>query len=66
MIIEAGDIGVIVDTGTNAPGVPLQRLEAGEWRDFEQDGEPVRWPVKIDTLPPDATWVACRGGTHPR
>lgn len=52
MIIEAGDLGVIVDTGLNRPGDPLQRLEAGQWRDFEQDGELVRWPVKLETLPP--------------
>ena len=50
MIIQAGDIGVEIDTGNNTG--TLQRLEAGEWTDYLVDGELDEWPVKADTLPP--------------
>jgi hypothetical protein len=34
MIIQAGDLAVELDTGTNTPGEILQRLESGEWKDY--------------------------------
>jgi hypothetical protein len=52
VIHQAGDLGVTVDTGTNAPGVPLQRLEAGQWIDYQVNGKPVCWPVELASLPP--------------
>ena len=52
MITQAGDLGVILDTGTNQPGVSLERFEAGEWKPFTMDGEPVLWPVKLESLRP--------------
>jgi hypothetical protein len=51
MIIQAGDLAVEVDTGTNQPGV-IQRLEGGQWRDYLRDGKPVRWPVEVERLEP--------------
>jgi hypothetical protein len=53
MIIQAGDLGVEIDTGLNRPGY-LQRLENGEWRDYVRDGKPVLWPVKVEEL--EAGW----------
>jgi len=38
MIIQAGDLGVEIDTGTNQPGAILQRYEDGQWQDYVVDG----------------------------
>jgi hypothetical protein len=51
MIIQAGDLAVEIDTGTNKPG-KVQRLENGQWVDYVKNGKPVRWPVKEDELEP--------------
>ena len=51
MILQAGDLGIEIDTGLNRPGT-LQRLEDGRWVDYLKDGEPVRWPVKVEDLKP--------------
>ena len=52
MIYSAGDLAVEIDTGTNQPGSILQRLDGGEWRDYEVDGKPVVSPVEIEDLTP--------------
>jgi len=41
MILQAGDLGLVLDTGLNRPGI-LQRFEDGDWRDLDRDGKPVR------------------------
>ena len=51
MITHAGDLGVTLDTGNNRPGT-VQRFDGKAWHDFVIDGEPVRWPVKLERLPP--------------
>jgi hypothetical protein len=51
MVIQAGDLAVEIDTGTNIPGT-LQRHEDGEWRDYVRDGKPGRWPLKLEQLEP--------------
>jgi hypothetical protein len=51
MIIQAGDLGVAVDTGSNTPGV-LQRLVADRWIDYRVNGQPVQWPVRLEQLEP--------------
>ena len=43
---------VEIDTGANAPGEILQRLESGEWKDYLVDGKPVFSQVDYTTLPP--------------
>jgi hypothetical protein len=52
MSIQAGDLGVEIDTGLNRPGAIVQRLDGEEWRDYLQDGKPVVWPVKEEELEP--------------
>ena len=52
MIIQAGDLGVELDNGTNTPGAILQRLENGEWSDYLVDGEHVAERVGLESLPP--------------
>ena len=52
MVILAGNLGVQIDTGTNAPGAVLQRLEGGRWTDCEIDDKPVSWPVQLERLQP--------------
>jgi len=61
MILQAGDLVVEIDTGTNEPGQILQRLEAGDWKDFQIEGEPVFSPADINTLPSGEVTVATRG-----
>ena len=43
MIIQAGDLGIELDTGLHPDGKTLQRLENGKWVDFILDGESVTW-----------------------
>jgi len=52
LIIQAGDLGVELDTGNNQPGALLQRHENGRWQDYMVDGQPVTSPVDIEQLPP--------------
>ena len=52
MIIQAGDLGVELDTGTNAPGAILQCLDNGEWRDYLVDGKLVTRTIELESLPP--------------
>jgi hypothetical protein len=42
MILQAGDLGFELDTGTNVPGEILQRLDDGEWQYYLVDGKPAR------------------------
>lgn len=51
MIIQAGDLGVELDTGTNSPGAILQRWD-GEWRDYLVNGETVTEPIELESLSP--------------
>ena len=51
MIIQAGDLAVEIDTGTNEPGQILQRLEAGERIDYPPE-KPLIWPLDYRKLPP--------------
>jgi hypothetical protein len=52
MIIQAGDLGIEIDYGTNQPGAVLQRLEGSVWKDYLVDSEPVREPLDLESLPP--------------
>lgn len=52
MMYQAGDQQILYDSGRNNPGDILQRKEAGGWVDFEVDGEVVRAPVDLYSLPP--------------
>ena len=67
MIIQAGDLGIELDTGTNRPGSVLQRYEARQWRDNQRDGKPVRWPVKLERLAvylrPSSVFDSLAGGS---
>jgi hypothetical protein len=47
MIIQATDLGIEIDTGTNESGAVMQRLEDGEWRDYLRNGKRLRWPVAV-------------------
>jgi hypothetical protein len=40
-------LGVEIDTGTNAPGAILQRLDYEEWIDHQVNGKRVYSPVDI-------------------
>lgn len=51
MFVHAGELGIVVDTGTNQHG-KLQWLEDDEWVDFKRDGEVVQWPIPLKELPP--------------
>jgi hypothetical protein len=52
MIVQAGDLGVELDSGDNTVGAVLLRLEAGEWKPYLKDGKPLTWTVDYTTLPP--------------
>lgn len=39
MIYSARNLGIEIDTGSNAPGAALQRLAAGEWIDHLIDAK---------------------------
>ena len=52
MIVQAGDIGVQIDTGLNQPGGILHRLEGAEWKPVLKEGRIVRWPVNLESLRP--------------
>ena len=52
MIIQAGDIGVTLDTGNNCPDCKLQRLTSEGWQDYREDGELKLGPIDISTLQP--------------
>jgi hypothetical protein len=51
MIYSAGDLGIQIETGTNAPGATLQRKEKGYWNDYLVDWEPVTNLFDVETLP---------------
>ena len=51
MIFQAGGPDVEIDTGTNHPGV-LLRLDGDRWKPYLQNGKPINWPVKLESLPP--------------
>ena len=52
-MISAGTGPLIwIDHGKDEPGMTLQRLDGGEWVDYEVKGEVVVSPVKIEKLPP--------------
>jgi hypothetical protein len=50
MIIQAGDLGVKLERGTNTLGAILQRW-LGEWRDNLVEGKPVAESVELEPLP---------------
>ena len=52
MIIQAGDLAVELDTGTNKPGSILQRFDGAEWHDCTVNGECLVYPIEINSLPP--------------
>ena len=52
MIIQAGDLSIQIDTGTNQPGAIVQRLVNGVWQDYLKDDQPVTWPVALEQLAP--------------
>jgi hypothetical protein len=51
VIIQAGDLGIEIDLGSDIPGSVPQRYENGKWRDYLVDGEPVYWPFDLESLP---------------
>ena len=51
MIIQAGDLGVKIDTGHSESGA-RQRLEGNLWKPYRKDGKPVCWPIKLMKLEP--------------
>jgi len=51
MFVQAGELGIVVDTGISQHG-KLQRLEDDEWVDFKRDGKVLHWPVPLRELPP--------------
>ena len=54
MMLFAGDLGVLIDFGNSRPGLVLQRRESrlsDVWRDFKIDGETVKAPFDIESLP---------------
>jgi hypothetical protein len=52
MILQAGDLGILIDFGDNLPGSVLQRKEGGKWRDYEVDRRTVTAPIDVNSLPP--------------
>jgi hypothetical protein len=55
MIVAGTSPPISIDLGSNEPGMSLQReYRDGRylvWRDYHVDGETVKSPVDIDTLP---------------
>ena len=51
MMWSAGDLGLVIDLGSNKPGSVLQRQENGDWRDFMVDDQPVTNPFDAELLP---------------
>ena len=52
MMYSAGDLGLVIDFGSNEPGAVLQRQEDGNWHDYVVDGEPVTNPFDMNTISP--------------
>ena len=52
MISAGTHTGVRIDLGNDDPGMVLQRLDGGLWRDYLVGGGPVLSPVDIEALPP--------------
>ena len=52
MIIQAGDLGVVIDFGPDQPGAILQRKVKGHWHDYLVDDEPVVNPFDVESLVP--------------
>ena len=55
MIVAGTHLPINIDVGSNEPGMTLQReyREGGKlvWRDAVKDGQVIKSPVDIDTLP---------------
>lgn len=49
MIVAGTGPFIHIDLGKDEPGMILQ---CREWRDFQIEGEPVKAPIDIDSLPP--------------
>ena len=64
MITQAGDLGILIDTGTNRPG-KLQRLENGMWVDYVKDAKPMCWPIAVEKLEPGRYRVETDDGDSP-
>ena len=52
MIIQAGDLLIELDTGTNSQKSILQRYQNGNWENFSLGGQFLDLPRDIDNLPP--------------
>jgi hypothetical protein len=52
MMLQAGDLGLVIDLGDIRQGSALQRKTNGEWHDYVVDGEPLIYPFDIEQLPP--------------
>jgi hypothetical protein len=52
MVIQAGELGVTLDTGNNCIDFKLQHLTTEGWQDYLENGEPKLGPIDIGTLPP--------------
>jgi hypothetical protein len=57
MITESTSPFLYIDRGKGEPGMILQRRKDREgrylvWRDYKVDGETVKAPIDIDSLPP--------------
>ena len=52
MIVQAVDIGVMLDTGSNKPDSTLQRKGPDGWHYYRPGGKPMGEPEKLDDLPP--------------
>lgn len=63
MIIQAGDLAVEIDIGTNEPGA-IQHLEDGRWSDYLVNGELLTWPVKLERLEPGRYRVLEKNPSH--
>ncbi|RKZ03448.1 hypothetical protein DRQ25_17770 [Candidatus Fermentibacteria bacterium] len=52
MVIQAGELGVTLDTGNNRIDCKLQRLTPEGWQDYLENGELKLGPIDIGTLRP--------------
>jgi hypothetical protein len=62
MLVSAGDLGILINFGSNEPGDVLQRWEHDGWRGVWLDRKLITYPFEYETLPPltEATVVDLR------
>jgi hypothetical protein len=58
MIYSAGDLGIVINFGSNEPGAILQCKEKGCWNNYLIDGKSVAIPFDVESLPPE--WYRLR------